>query len=86
LIRIKNMSFESLKTFINRSQYSKVLHRYLASLIETNILKIMSFLYVILFYNLFVTIWYKDNKLIIYLFMSTKIWIIYTTIRNLKPG
>jgi hypothetical protein len=42
-------------------------HRYLASLIETNVLKFMSSLYIILFYNLFVTIWCKDNKLIIYL-------------------
>jgi hypothetical protein len=47
-------------------------HRYFASLIETNVLKFMSSLYVILFYNLFVTIWCKDNKLIIYLSKDNK--------------
>jgi hypothetical protein len=34
---------------------------------DTAFLKFMSSLYVILFYNLFLTIWWKDNKLIIYL-------------------
>jgi hypothetical protein len=33
----------------------------------------MSSLYVILFYNLFVTTWCKDNKLIIYLLNNSQI-------------
>ena len=46
-------------------------HRYFASLIETNVFEIscllcMSFCFVILY----VTIWCKDNKLIIYLYLS----------------
>ena len=48
-------------------------HRYFASLIETNVFEISCFfLYIVLFCNLYLTIWCKDNKLIIYISYITE--------------
>ena len=68
-----------MDTFMENSAPSNVWtyfarwHRYFASLIETNVFEIscllcMSFCFVILY----VTIWCKDNKLIIYLSKDNK--------------
>lgn len=49
--------------------YNTRWHRYFARLIEANVLKFMSSLDVILFYILFATVWYNDNKLTFDLFI-----------------
>ena len=66
-----------LDTFMENSAPSNVWtyyarwHRYFASLIETNVFgNFMSSLYIVLFCKFYVTIWCKDNKLIIYLSLS----------------
>ena len=48
-------------------------HRYPVSIIETNVFEISCLPCMFFFINLYVTIWYKNNKLIIYLYdINTK--------------